>query len=134
MRVSYDLSSGWRRNDLEDVLALAAVQTGLSCKGLLHAAHTAGALRPTLWPSATWNLYGKTMVNSYFAAYHNPTLDHAKAMFKSWPRIQLELDIFFASSGEIPDAVPPGFSNNWAHKYFMPSAHIGIVQRDVLLR
>ena len=108
-----------------DVLALAAVQKGLSCKALLHAAHNALALRPSLWLSATWSLYGKTMVNSYFAAGHNPTLDNAKAMFKSWPRIQLELDIFFASSGEIPDAVPPGLVR--AHEYFLPSAHSNIV-------
>jgi len=107
------------------VLALAAVKKGIAFAKLLHATHNVRRLRPALWPPATWITFGKVMVDAYFVAHPNPSLEHAKDMVKDWRRIQTDIDVFFASSGEIPEAVPLDLLR--AHAYFPPTGHNHIV-------
>ena len=102
-------------------MALASVKKGIGFAGLLRAAHNALRVLPALWPPATWSLFGKVMVYAYVAAGANPSLEGAKVIWKTWRLVQADVEVFFAISGEVPDAVPLGLIRT--REYFPVSGH-----------
>jgi len=74
---------GQHLNDLEDVLALAAVKNGVAPTSFIHAAHVARRMRPMLWPPAPWTLFGRVMQNACFVAHPNPSLEYSNKFMKA---------------------------------------------------